>query len=82
MLVKMAKRKLARIRLQQLDISELPTTKLSVVKIRDNIRRDGFMASDKTEMIPAINTSRTECIPVFDEGDVIERTIEAIRDLK
>ena len=78
----MVKVRLARIRLYHIDISEMPTIKLPVIKIRDNIRRDGFTSSDKTEVIPAINTSRTERVPVYDEMDIIERTIEAIRELK
>ena len=81
-LVKMVKVRLARIRLYHIDISEMPTIKLPVIKIRDNIRRDGFTSSDKTEVIPAINTSRTERVPVYDEMDIIERTIDVMRDLK
>lgn len=63
-------------------IWDITTAKIMAIKIRDKLPRLGFMCSDRTEEIPPINTSRTERVPIFDEGDVIERTIGTLRELK
>jgi hypothetical protein len=76
------RRKLSKVRLVSLDLSTLPTRIMSAVKVRGKMIRDGFTANSKTEKLPAINTDRTERMPIFDERDMIERTLDALRELK
>lgn len=74
--------KLSKIRLVSLDLSTLPTRIIPAVKVRGKMIRDSFTANERTEKLPAINTDRTERMPIFDEREMIERTIEALRERK
>lgn len=68
--------RLKKIHLLPLDASDVPTTIMSAVKIRSRMHRDGFVSSDRTEAIPAINASMTERMPIIDE-DVTEKRKKA-----
>jgi len=76
------RRKLSKIRLVSLDLSALPTRIIAAVKVRGRMIKDGFTANSRTEKLPAINTDRTERMPIFDERDMLERTIDALREIK
>jgi hypothetical protein len=46
---------------------EHQTVKIRAVRFRDQLERENFTATGRTEMVPVINSSETEAVPVVDE---------------
>ena len=71
-------RRLRRVRLERV-VEDLPTDRVPAIKFKEELNT-GFTCSEETERVPAINTDQTEYGPVYDEYDVMRRTLDAVRN--